>query len=284
MKEEIESLIQRYSSCQQCELGRIRNQYKEPIVFGEGKIPAKGMIIGESPGPQEVKTLSPFFKEAPSGELLTKKLMQLNGLNRDDWFITNSVLCGPLDDTRARVSPNKSELLGSQKAGGIKECNERLWETITLVDPKIIVLLGSYAYQALFGSKQKMSDILGLKTNHTFPFRVYVSYHPAFYIYKKSSYERISSQAEKQKAYQNLKEISQEILTHWKNIAEIYNSIEYNAGNQYELLGNKIISSQTQKEEYSELNKLKDLPDKEKFEHILQNISFRKIISAKIKS
>ncbi len=98
-------------------------------VPGEGPIDAKVMLIGQNPGADEDKTGRPFVGR--SGKFLTKTLAEF-GIKREDLFITNIV---------KHVSPKNRKPFDDEVAA----CLPYLTEQISIIKPKIIVLLGKSA-------------------------------------------------------------------------------------------------------------------------------------------
>lgn len=104
-----------------------------------GNLDPKVFFIAEAPGRQGAdRTRRPFYGDK-SGENFQKFLDSI-GLQREEIFITNSVLCSPRTATDANRSPKKSE---------IKNCSAFLKKQIELIQPKVIATLGSVALEAL---------------------------------------------------------------------------------------------------------------------------------------
>ena len=129
------------------------------------------MIIGEGPGANEDLEGVPFIGK--TGELLDKMLLSIN-LNRDNVYITNVVNFRPPENR----GPTKEEIF---------RYRTYLIKHIEIIDPKILILLGSTALNAIIGSEQTISDIRGKwikkkigKCNTS----VIISFHPAFLIRK----------------------------------------------------------------------------------------------------
>ncbi len=155
-------------SCTRCGLSKGRNS----VVFGSGNPHAELMLIGEGPGAEEDKQGLPFV--GPAGELLTKILTAIN-LSRDQVYIANVVKCRPPNNR----NPEPDE---------VEACSGFLARQIDLVRPKLIVVLGRVAAQALLGSDQSLGRMRG--TWHTvrgIPTRV--TYHPAALL-RQASYKR----------------------------------------------------------------------------------------------
>jgi len=119
--------------CQKCLLSRLRTK----AVPGEGPIGAKIMFIGQAPGREEDKNGRPFVGRA--GKFLDE-LFQVNGISREEVFLTGSVKCFPPDN---RV-PKREELLA---------CKPYLIEQIVLVDPRMVVFLGNVAQKFLLNEE-----------------------------------------------------------------------------------------------------------------------------------
>lgn len=104
-----------------------------------GSLNPKVFFIAEAPGRQGAdRTRRPFYGDK-SGENFQKFLDSI-GLEREEIFITNSVLCSPRTATDANRSPKKSE---------IKNCSGFLKRQIELIQPKVVATLGSVALEAL---------------------------------------------------------------------------------------------------------------------------------------
>ncbi|MEP6900524.1 MAG: uracil-DNA glycosylase [Actinomycetota bacterium] len=104
-----------------------------------GNISPKVFFIAEAPGRQGGDRTRKPFSGDKSGANFQKFLDSIN-LKREEIFITNTVLCSPRSASGANRKPSKKE---------IKNCAENLEKTINLINPKIIVTLGSVALEAL---------------------------------------------------------------------------------------------------------------------------------------
>jgi uracil-DNA glycosylase family 4 len=125
------------------------------------------MLIGEAPGQKEDELSKPFVGEA--GSLLNKMLSAIN-LNRKDLYITNVVNYRPPLNRK----PDSSE---------IKRYSEFLLEHVDIIKPKIIILLGSTAMEAFFGSNLKISKERGIWKEMLIKdktFLTMVTFHPAY--------------------------------------------------------------------------------------------------------
>lgn len=128
--EELEKSIE---NCEKCKLCKTRKN----IVFGTGNKDAKLMFIGEGPGADEDMQGLPFVGKA--GQLMNKCFEGV-GIKREDVYIANVVKCRPPQN---RV-PEKDEA---------DACIGYLQNQIKLVNPKVIVLLGSTALKNILGEE-----------------------------------------------------------------------------------------------------------------------------------
>jgi uracil-DNA glycosylase len=140
------------------------------IVFGEGNPNAKIMLIGEAPGRDEDRLGRPFVGR--SGQLLTQALKQA-GLEREDVFITNVVKCRPPDNR----TPTPQEIESYTNLILISE--------IKIIRPRVILLLGSVALQALLKTNG-ISKLRGT-IQHYDGITVIPTYHPAYVLRNSAS-------------------------------------------------------------------------------------------------
>ena len=137
------------------------------LVFGDGSIAAKIMIVGEGPGAQEDSEGKPFVGRA--GKLLDKMLESIT-LNRTKVYISNVVNYRPPANRR----PTEKE---------IERYLPYLKSHIEIMNPKILILLGSTALNAIIGNTEVISKARGKwiqkKIGTTKPW-IIASFHPAF--------------------------------------------------------------------------------------------------------
>ena len=137
------------------------------LVFGDGNINSKIMIIGEGPGAQEDAEGKPFVGRA--GKLLDKMLAAIQ-LNRTKVYISNVVNYRPPANRR----PTEIE---------IEKYLPYLKNHIEIINPKILVLLGSTALNTLIGNDVVISKARGKwmqKEIGTIKPWIIASFHPAF--------------------------------------------------------------------------------------------------------
>ena len=106
-----------------------------------GPLDAKLMFIGEAPGRLGADASAIPFHGDQAGHNF-EELLAFVGLDRNQAFITNAVLCNPRGPEGNNATPNKDE---------VGNCADYLKEQIDLVDPKIVVTLGSVALEAIKG-------------------------------------------------------------------------------------------------------------------------------------
>jgi DNA polymerase len=131
-------------------------------VPGEGNPRARLVLIGEGPGATEDETGRPFVGAA--GQLLDRMLAAV-GLERDEVFITNVVKCRP---------PQNRKPLPDEVAS----CIPYLHRQLAIIRPKVILLLGGTAAEALLNSRQSLGQFRG-KVHHYAGIPVVATYHPA---------------------------------------------------------------------------------------------------------
>ena len=161
--EQLNKLKEKIQNIENCEL----KYNASKIVFGDGNIDSPIMIVGEGPGQKEDELGKPFVGEA--GMLLNKMFKAIN-INRENIYITNVVNFRPPNNRK----PEPSE---------ITKYSNFLRNHISIIDPKILVLMGSTAMESLFGSKIKISKERGnwkevIINNKTY--LVIITFHPAY--------------------------------------------------------------------------------------------------------
>ena len=137
------------------------------MVFGDGNPKSKIMLIGEAPGANEDEEGLPFVGRA--GALLDKMLGAIN-LDRKKVYISNIINYRPPDNRR----PTDEE---------IKRYLPFITKHIEIINPKILVLLGSTAMNALIGNEVVISKMRGKWIEKKFgncKVSVIITFHPAF--------------------------------------------------------------------------------------------------------
>ena len=137
------------------------------MVFSDGNPKSKIMLIGEAPGANEDAEGLPFVGRA--GALLDKMLAAIN-LDRKKVYISNIINYRPPDNRR----PTDEE---------IKRYLPFITKHIEIINPKILVLLGSTAMNALIGNEVVISKMRGKWIEKKFgncKTSVIITFHPAF--------------------------------------------------------------------------------------------------------
>ena len=182
----LENLKKQLNSIENCKL----KSNSKNIVLGEGNIDSPIMLIGEAPGEIEDKVGNPFKGE--SGELLDKMLIAIN-IKRQNIYTSYAINFRPPED-RKPTSPE------------IKRYSNFLKEHISIIDPKIIILMGSTAMEAVTGINEKISSERGkwkeiILNNNTYP--LMITFNPSYLIRypdnKKYSWEDLKKIREKVK-------------------------------------------------------------------------------------
>jgi uracil-DNA glycosylase family protein len=152
--------------CQACDLYKRGTQ----TVFGEGPRHAEVMMVGEQPGDAEDLAGHPFV--GPAGKLLDRALAEA-GIDRAVVYVTNVVKhfkWEPRGKRRIHAKPNGAE---------IAACRPWLETEIALVKPRVVVLLGATAAQALLGRAFKVSQQRGTFVPSPIAPRVTATVHPS---------------------------------------------------------------------------------------------------------
>jgi len=139
------------------------------LILGEGNINSPIMLIGEAPGVEEDKSCTTFKGDV--GELLSKMLLAIE-LERQDVYCSYAINFRPPEDRK----PTSQE---------IKRYSIFLKEHITIINPKIVILMGSSAMEAVTGINSKISSERGkwkevILKNKTYP--VMISFNPSYLI------------------------------------------------------------------------------------------------------
>ena len=137
-------------------------------VFGAGNTKAAVMIIGEAPGADEDRLGIPFVGR--SGHLLDKMLLAV-GLKREDVYITNVLPWRPPGNR----TPTDAE---------VAVCLPFLKRQIEFIKPKVILLLGGSAANALLDNTDSISRLRGRWLEYFMsdktPIAALASFHPAY--------------------------------------------------------------------------------------------------------
>lgn len=133
-------LFREMACCTRCDLAPGRTQ----VVTGAGPASARIVFIGEGPGAEEDRTGRPFVGRA--GRLLDR-LLEENGIERDQVFITNIVSCRPPGNRTPRV-------------GEVRAHAPWLEEQLRLIEPDLVITLGRVAL-TYFIPTAKITELRG---------------------------------------------------------------------------------------------------------------------------
>ena len=163
--DQIADLKKKINSIENCNL----KENSKKLVMGEGNVDSSIMLIGEAPGSEEESSGLPF--QGKVGELLNKMLIAIN-IKREKIYLSYSVNFRTPEDRK----PTSLE---------IKRYSKFLKEHISIVNPKIIILMGSTAMEAITGSISKISEERGkwkeiIIKHKTFP--LMVTFSPSYLI------------------------------------------------------------------------------------------------------
>ena len=161
----LEKLKKQINSIENCNL----KDNSQNLILGDGNINSSIMLIGEAPGAEEEKTNTTFKGEV--GELLNKMLLAIE-IKRQNIYCSYAVNFRPPEDRK----PTAQE---------IRRYSVFLKEHISIIDPKIIILMGSSAMEAVTGINNKISSERGkwkelILKNKTYP--LIISFSPSYLI------------------------------------------------------------------------------------------------------
>ena len=163
IKLQLENLKKKIAEIDACDLKNHANQ----LVFSDGNFRSKIMLVGEGPGQKEDEIGKPFMGDA--GKLLNKMLAAID-IKRESIYITNVVNYRPPNNRK----PTTAE---------INKYSKFLYEHISIINPKILILMGSTAMEALIGNNFKISKERGIWKDVIIKGKTYLSivtFHPAY--------------------------------------------------------------------------------------------------------
>ena len=181
--ESIEELTEKLRAYEGCGLKKTATN----MVFGDGNPEAPIMFVGDAPGADEDRLGRPFV--GVSGQLLDRMIAAI-GLDRDSVYISNILPWRPPGNR----NPTPAE---------VSLCLPFIERQIELVAPHILVLVGGVAAKTLLGRKEGIMKLRGQWFDYasaglSCPMKARAIFHPAYLL---------RSQAQKQKAWQDLLEI-----------------------------------------------------------------------------
>ena len=164
-KTKLQELKRKINSIDDCNL----KDNAKNLILGDGNIDSPIMLIGETPG--DLEDNSGYSFQGDVGELLKKMLVAIN-IEKEKIYTAYSINFRPPDDRK----PTSKE---------IKRYSIFIKEHITIIDPKIIILMGSTAMEAVTGINDKISLERGnwkeiILNNKTYP--LIISFSPSYLI------------------------------------------------------------------------------------------------------
>lgn len=161
----LEELKKNINSIENCNLKSNSNR----LILGDGKPDSPIMLIGEAPSAIEDESGKTFQGEV--GTLLDKMLLAIE-IKRDSIYLSYAINFRPPEDRK----PTSQE---------IKRYSIFLKKHISIIDPKLIIVMGSSAMEALTGSGNKISKERGnwkeiILDNKTYP--MMISFNPSYLI------------------------------------------------------------------------------------------------------
>ena len=164
-KTKLQELKRKINSIDDCNL----KDNAKNLILGDGNIDSPIMLIGETPG--DLEDNSGYSFQGNVGELLKKMLLAIN-VKKEKIYTAYSINFRPPDDRK----PTSKE---------IKRYSIFIKEHITIIDPKIIILMGGTAMEAVTGINDKISLERGnwkeiILNNKTYP--IIISFSPSYLI------------------------------------------------------------------------------------------------------
>ena len=135
-QERFNQLVVEASVCTRCPAMCDRSAVLSSL---NGSLDAKVIFIGEAPGRKGADRTRVPFAGDQSGVNLDRFLNSI-GLERQQIFITSAALCNPRTESGSNRRPTQKE---------IANCSDFLRRTLEMVNPRIVVTLGSVALEAL---------------------------------------------------------------------------------------------------------------------------------------
>lgn len=171
------SLREAAGSCRGCPLFEHATQ----TVFGEGRVSARVVLVGEQPGNDEDLAGRPFV--GPAGRLLDRAL-EAAGIEREDAYVTNVVKhfkWTAKGTRRLHKKPNARE---------IAACLPWLEREIALIEPEVLVLLGATAAQAILGPDFRVTRRRGEDVETPFAAHAVATVHPSSILRQRTEEDR----------------------------------------------------------------------------------------------
>ena len=163
--EKLLALKKKINSIENCKL----KENSKKVILGDGNPNSPILLIGESPGKEEDDAGLSF--QGDVGELLNKMLAAIN-IQREKIYLTYAINFRPPDDRK----PTNKE---------IDRYSIYLKEHVSIINPKIIILMGSTAMESITGTRNKISNERGkwkeiILKSKTYP--IMITFSPSYLI------------------------------------------------------------------------------------------------------
>jgi DNA polymerase len=159
---ELRDAVRQCRACNLCE------RATQP-VWGEGAPHAELVMVGEQPGNEEDLAGRPFV--GPAGAVLNEAMLDA-GIERAESYVTNAVKAFKFEER------GKRRIHQTPRASEIGACRPWLMAELRVVQPKLIVCLGSSAAHAVLGRKVQVSAERGRVLHHANA-QVLITFHPS---------------------------------------------------------------------------------------------------------
>jgi len=200
-RQELDSINQLYR-------GKLQKHFngEVPLVFGDGNIDSRIVLVGEAPGRTEIEQGKPFVGQA--GKNL-EEFISILGIKREELYITNVVKFRPVKfnpetGRESNRTPVKDEISISK---------DFIEQELSIIAPKLVVSLGNTALRCILkDDKASIGIFHGNPLNVSFSkayFTLFPLYHPASIIYRRELKSTYIEDLHKLKEYINLSKGSQ---------------------------------------------------------------------------
>jgi len=176
-RDTMEALRKAAAGCRGCPLYRTATH----TVFGEGLETSRVVLVGEQPGNDEDLAGRPFV--GPAGRVLDEAL-EAAGIARRDAYVTNTV------KHFKWVAKGRRRMHQKPGAREISACLPWLDKEIELIRPKVIVLLGATAAQALLGRDFRVTARRGEVLETNLADHAVATVHPSSILRQRTSADR----------------------------------------------------------------------------------------------
>jgi uracil-DNA glycosylase family protein len=162
----LDELRAQAAGCKACDLWKTGTQ----TVFGEGSETAEIVFVGEQPGDKEDLAGRPFV--GPAGQVLDEGL-EAAGIDRSLAYVTNAVKhfkWTARGKRRIHQKPNAAE---------VAACRPWLEAELAVIQPRVLVVLGATAAQALLGRQFRVTKQRGVPVESDLAPQVVATVHPS---------------------------------------------------------------------------------------------------------